>query len=151
VSRRLLSPDRIRELRASPDDETEAERRLVLKGMESQRGLAMSLRDALQLPPAEDDDDEDIGFELQEPPAVFYIGEKEVRFPVGNDEQSKRARAVAMREFLSREIGGDVLGRVMAELRDHELRYDAESPTCESLDQGYVIIARQLYVVEFDQ
>jgi serine/threonine protein kinase len=114
-------------------------------------GLASSFRDALQLPSAEDDDDDDIGFELQEQPAVFFIGEKEVRFPIGNDAQGKRARAAAMRDFLVREIGADVLARVLAELRDHELRYDAESPTCESLDPGFVIIARQLYVVEFEE
>jgi serine/threonine protein kinase len=113
---------------------------------------ATSLRDALQLPAAEDDDSaEDIAFEGQEQPAVFYVGKKEIAFPVGSDDVSRAARAAAIREFLTREIGAPALASVMAELREHDLRYDAQSPTCEGLDPGYVIIARQLYVVEFDQ
>jgi serine/threonine protein kinase len=141
-TRRLLSPERIRTLSS--------------RG-EGKRGpvkcdLAGSLREALSLPQCGDEEeDEDVGFEVEGQPAVFFIGDKEVTFPVGNDAQTRAARATAMREFLAREIGQDLLARVMTELADHELRYDARLETCETLDAGYVVIARQLYVLEFDQ
>jgi hypothetical protein len=113
--------------------------------------IRASLREALDLPSVDEAEEADPGFDADDQPSVFYIGDKEIRFPVGQGEQGKDFRIGAMRNFLVREIGRDALIKMNDEIRTREECDDAPSPVCDSLDPGLVVIARQLYVLEHDQ
>jgi hypothetical protein len=102
---------------------------------------------ALGLNPTSNEDDAEDGFETEQP-TMYFIGDREVTFPVAHDEESRQFRADGMRGLLRREIGSDQLTRLMGEIRSCERNDGDPTPICDSLPPGIVVLARQLFILE---
>jgi len=146
-TRRLLDPAKLAEMAKPPDEVPDLEQ--STKMLETRSALAISLQAALDLPSADEESFED-GFETEQP-AVFFIGDREVAFPVARDEESRELRAQGMRACLRREIGAEKLSRVMGEIRGCEANDNCPTPVCDSLSLGIVMLARQLFILEQDR
>jgi NIMA (never in mitosis gene a)-related kinase len=137
-SPRLLDPERIQQLR-------EQARRAPAA---PQTEFVRSVRDALRLPIVADGFDAEPGFGPQDQRREFFIGQRKVCFPPSDGPHGREIRAGAMRDFLVKEIGLDVLVRINDEIRNHEADSSGPCPECLAADPGIVLIARYLSVLE---
>jgi serine/threonine protein kinase len=138
-TRKLIDPQIVRPANFNP---IETGRKL-----EVQSQLAVSVQVALGLNPTSNEDDAEDGFETGQPTG-FFIGDREVAFPVAHDAQSRQFRADEMRSLLRREIGNDQLTRLMGEIRNCDRSDDEPTPLCDSLPPGIVVLARHLFILE---
>jgi hypothetical protein len=112
--------------------------------------LAASIRKALELPDTKEDDAPETGFDGENDPNTFYIGDRELRFPAGTDPRAKEMRAEAMRGFLEREIGPEKLVQLINEFRGSEGVQPVVPSISAGIEQGVLLIAQQLFVLESD-
>jgi hypothetical protein len=105
------------------------------------------LATALELPSFEDQDADD-GFDANDGVVSYRVGDREVTFPVGGDDN---ARGRMIRESLEAEIGPEKLAKVLDELRACEAGDDTAAPTLDSLDRELIILVLQLFSLTRDE
>ncbi|OHT05351.1 hypothetical protein TRFO_05928 [Tritrichomonas foetus] len=127
------------------------------KKMAKLHDLAMSLKEALELPEKHnfEDDFEDFDDDQQlqkgrqkQQQQVFYIDDKEVVFPIASDKESMQFRIESMRNYLEKQIGLQKLIALNNELINKSKDDATPTPIISDLSPGLVCLAEQLLVID---
>ena len=116
----------------------------MLDHFSNQHNLAISIRDAYDLPSFDGDDEAEAGFEDDNGADMEFT---ELRL---SENQTPKQRAEVLRAFLLEKIGKETLKKVFAEIRSYEEDENAETPICNGLDPEVFFMAQQLRFLEND-
>jgi hypothetical protein len=113
---------------------------------EDLRGLAASIREALDIDPEAARHDEVFG-DARKRPRPFYMNGDKIRLPAGSDRESLIHRAEAIRALLERKMGLEKLAQLSRELESQRDDERVPQSTVDECDPGALCLARHLMVL----